>query len=384
MWYSRAVRIVLDYRPALRDRTGVGEFVHELARAMAPPAALTPGDTLVLFTSSWKDRPARSLATDIPGARVVDWRIPVRLLTWAWNRAAWPPIEDLAGACDVVHAQSPLLIPARRAAQVVTIHDLDFLHHPERVEAEMRRDYPALAAAHALRADRVIVSSRYTAAELVRHLGVSAEQISVCSPGPPLWAAAVAERRRGRRGSAEFILFFGTLEPRKNLGGLIEAYRLLSTERADVPPLVLAGRPTAHARAWMDQVSARGLDSRVRFHGYVEASERPSLYARAHMLVLPSFEEGFGLPVLEAMACGVPVVVSNRGALPEVAGAAANPVDPEDTSGLASEIGRLLDRELASDAAERGLRQAVRYSWSACAEAARATYRAAMAARRTR
>jgi alpha-1,3-rhamnosyl/mannosyltransferase len=134
----------------------------------------------------------------------------------------------------------------------------------------------------------------------------------------------------------------------------------------------------------MEQVSRTGLDGRVQFRGYIESSERQSLYARARMLVMPSFDEEFGLPVLEAMACGVPVVVSNRGALPEVAGDAATPVDPDDAEGLAAAMMRLLDPEPASDAAERGLRQAVRYSWSACASAAFAAYRAAAADRRTR
>jgi glycosyltransferase involved in cell wall biosynthesis len=324
------------------------------------------------------------VAQDISAAVVIDRRIPVRLLTWAWNRAGWPPIERLAGRCDVVHAQSPLLIPSVRAAQVVTIHDLDFLHHPERAAAEMRRDYPALVASHARRADGIIVSSRYTAGEVVRHLGVEATHVRVCRPGPPSWAAEVAERRRRSAKDGESILFVGTLEARKNVGGLIEAYRRLSSARPDAPPLVLAGRPTSTAATWTDQVSRARLDGRVQFLGYVDAADRPSLYERARMLVLPSLEEGFGLPVLEAMACGVPVVVSNRGALPEVAGPAATPVDPGDTEGLAVQMEQLLHREHAVAAAARGLKQAARYSWSACAAAAHAAYGEAVAARRRR
>jgi hypothetical protein len=126
------VRIVVDYRAALRERTGVGEFVHELVRALSNPQPPTPLHQIVLFTSSWKDRPLPGLPVELPGTSVVDWRLPVRFLTWSWNRLEWPPIEWLAGACSVVHSQSPLLIPASTAAQVVTIHDLSRCTRPRR------------------------------------------------------------------------------------------------------------------------------------------------------------------------------------------------------------------------------------------------------------
>src|SRR5687767_11782382 len=185
-----AVRILLDYRPALRERTGVGEFAHELARALARLSHT--GNELAIFTTSWKDRPSSSVALELRGVRVVDRRLPVRGLTWAWNRLGWPPVEWLAGRADVVHALTPLLIPAARAAQVVTFHDLDFLRHPERVEAEMQRDFPRLAADHARRADHIIVPSRYMAGEVASKLNVSSEKISICSLGASGWAADIA------------------------------------------------------------------------------------------------------------------------------------------------------------------------------------------------
>ena len=135
------MRILVDYRAALRARTGVGEYIHELVRAYS---AASPGDDVILFSSSWKDRPDPALAGAL-GARVVDRRIPVSVLNLLWHRASWPPVESLAGDCDVAHAAHPLLLPTARAAQVVTIHDLFFLSHPERTHAEIRRDYPALA-----------------------------------------------------------------------------------------------------------------------------------------------------------------------------------------------------------------------------------------------
>jgi hypothetical protein len=120
------LRILLDYRPALRERSGVGEYIHEIAAALM--RRLGPSDALTLFSSSWKDR----LDARIPGARVVDARVPVRLLNLAWHRLGWPPIERLAGPIDIAHSAHPLLMPARAATQIVTIYDLDFLDHPER------------------------------------------------------------------------------------------------------------------------------------------------------------------------------------------------------------------------------------------------------------
>jgi hypothetical protein len=154
---SPRVRILMDYRPALRHRTGAGEYAHRLATALQ--ARLSVPDVLTLFSSSWKDR----LASDVvPAARRVDARVPVSVLNLAWHRLEWPPVEWLSGPVDVVQSMHPLLLPARSAAQFVTIHDLYFLERPDQTTAEVRRDYGALAARHALRADGVIVPSEYT------------------------------------------------------------------------------------------------------------------------------------------------------------------------------------------------------------------------------
>ncbi len=368
------MRILVDYRPALRERTGVGEFVHELARALC--VRTEPADSVTLFSSSWKDRVPPSLAAEIPGAHIADVHLPVRALVWSWNRLEWPPVEWLAGEHDVVHSQSPMLIPTTHAAQVVTIHDLDFLRHPDQLAAEIRRDYPRLARSHAARADAIIVSSQYAAGEVTRELGVSRSRVHVCPPGRPDWSAAVAARQAARRGN--HILFLGTLNLRKNVGTLLEAYALLRAQVADAPALVLAGHTTPASARWEARANEAPLAGHVTITGYVDTATRVDLFAGARMLVLPSYEEGFGLPVLEAMACGVPVVISSRGSLPEVAGGAAAPIDPDDAEGLAAAMRALLDDGHAEAAAQRGLLQASQYSWAACAAAARQAYASAM------
>ncbi|HEX8028495.1 MAG TPA: glycosyltransferase family 1 protein [Vicinamibacterales bacterium] len=369
------MRILVDYRPALRERTGVGEYVHELIKALAAPDAGQPSDQITLFTNSWKDRPAKTLASELPSARIVDVKVPVRALVWSWNRMEWPPVDWFSGGPDVVHSQSPLLIPTR-AAQVVTVHDLDFLRHPDQMEAEIRRDYPTLARAHAARADGVIVSSHYAAAEVARELQLDPARVHVCPPGRPAWADAIRNRRAAGL-PTKHILFLGTLSVRKNVGTLLEAYAGLRRNRPDAPPLILAGHRTPASARWEARCELPPLKGHVQITGYVDMAYRIALYAGAAMLVLPSYEEGFGLPVLEAMACGVPVIVSSRGSLPEVAGPAATPIPPDDADAFTEEMLAVLDGDIRGRVA-RGLEQAANYSWSACAAAARRAYQSAI------
>jgi glycosyltransferase involved in cell wall biosynthesis len=372
-YHGRDLRILLDYRPALRQRTGVGEYAHELAAALA--RRVRPPDALVLFSSSWKDRlpPGR-----IEGTAQVDVRIPVTILNAAWHRLGWPPIERFAGTVDIAHSLHPLLMPARRARQVVTVHDLDFLDHPERTRAEIRRDYAALAADHARRADLVVTVSAFTAGEVQRRLGVAGDRIVVCSPGAPAWTPRPVPPDNGP------ILFMGTLEPRKNVGVLLAAYaELLRHRRGDpnsgrpLPDLWLAGGATAGAADWLHAIAQPPLAGHVTHLGYIDSSRRYDLYAQASMLVLPSHLEGFGIPALEAMAAGVPVIVSNRGALPEVTGGAAQVVEPDDVGGLADAISRYLDdtQGAATTAASAGPARARHYSWDASAATLLARFR---------
>jgi len=350
------LRILLDYRPALRQRTGVGEYVHEIAAALA--RRLPPADELILFSSSWKDR----LPASTPPGRHVDVRIPVRILNALWHRVEAPAVERFAGPVDVVHSGHPLLMPARRAKRVVTVHDLDFLDHPERTRDEIRRDYPKLAADHAQRADAVVAVSAFTADEVVRRLGVPRERVVVAGSGAPSWTPRTAPAPRGP------ILFMGTLEPRKNVGALIQAYATLLKAVPDAPPLWLAGGATEAASAWLRAIGEPPLAGRVQHLGYIDSDRRYDLYAQASMLVLPSHLEGFGIPVLEAMTVGVPVIVSNRGALPEVGGDAAQIVEPDDIAGLAAAMQRYLtDPATALAAVARGFERARRYSWDASA-----------------
>ena len=362
------MRVVIDYRPALRERSGVGEFTHQLVKALL--ARKGSSLAVTIFSSSWKDRLEPS--ADLDGAVTIDRRVPVQLLNLSWHRLEWPPIEALTrSSYDVAHSLHPLLLPTRSAAQVITIHDLNFLSHPERTRAEIRRDYPALARDHAQRADRVIVVSEFTAGEVVRRLGVDRERIAVCPAGAPAWTPLDAVKRDG------YLLFFGTLEPRKNVGGLLDAYErliggaggpsagTLGPCTRSVPELVLAGKATGDATRWLDRIAKSPLAGHVRHIGYVDPADRRQLYGGARLLVLPSFEEGFGIPALEAMTLGLPVVAANRGALPEVVGDAGILVDPDEPAAIAAGLAKMIDDEpFAKQCAARGLARARSFSWT--------------------
>jgi glycosyltransferase involved in cell wall biosynthesis len=371
------VRVLIDYRPALRHRTGVGEYAHQLATALAPLVANT-GGTLTVFSSSWKDRLAPGV---VPGARQVDMRIPVSLLNRAWHRWERPPVETFVGPIDVAHAMHPLLIPVRDAAQVVTIHDLYFLERPESASSEIRRDYPSLTPSHARRADAVIVVSNYTALEVQKRLQLEPGRVSVCPPGAPGWPARDLELPK-KPGP---ILFIGTVEPRKNVGVLLAGYRKLLAFMPDAPPLVMAGGISPESSSLLSELDVAPLAGRARHLGYVTDSARQELYRSASVLVLPSLSEGFGLPVLEAMTVGVPVVAANRGALPELLDGAGALVEPDDADGLARALqGLLTDSARAKAAADRGLRRARAFTWDATARRVMDVYSAAIERRAAR
>jgi glycosyltransferase involved in cell wall biosynthesis len=366
------MRIVVDYRPALRARSGVGEYVHQVARGLALGF---PQDSLTLFTSSWEDRPEPSVAPAFPGARVSDHRFPVAVLNFAWHWLSWPSVELVThGRYDVAFSPHPLLLPSRHAAQVVMVHDLDFLRHAERTHREIRRDYPRLARSHGRRAARVIVPSQYTADEVVEHLGVARRQVSVCAPGAPEWRDPPA-----RFAADGYVLFMGTLEPRKNVDGLLEAYGRLLARRPTAPKLVLAGGAGPEAQRWIDAISRPPLAGHVEYRGYVGEHDRQRLYADARVLVLPSHEEGFGMSVLEAMSLGIPVVASNRGALPGLVGDTGILIAPDDTECIAAALDRVLsDDGVAEEMSGRGLERSKRFQWRYTAEAIHQAFREAI------
>jgi glycosyltransferase involved in cell wall biosynthesis len=371
------MNIGLDLRPSLSKPTGVGSYVLALARRLP---ALAPDVHFYFFSASLKERyPHRDWPQNVT---LIDLPLPVRALNFAWNRLGWPPLDRFVRApLDLVHSPHPLLVPGKSARHVVTIHDLFFWKHPEMTDAEIRRDYAPLVKHHARKADGVICVSAHTASEARILLDVPNEKIAVIPNGvdpayrvevAPAQVDAVLQKRRLPRGA---LLYVGSEEKRKNLVNLAMAYMGLARRRPRIPPLVLVG-PGSH---WALGGSAVG--PQIRATGYLETSEIRALMAASAALVLPSLEEGFGLPVAEAMAAGLPVVCSRGSALEEVAGGAATLVDPLDTGSIASGIEKLLDNpELQARQRAAGKEQSRRFEWEQAAAMTLAFYRRVLGA----
>ena len=366
---SRRLHILIDYRPALRQRTGVGEYVHQLTAALL--RQLPPGDRVTVFSSSWKDRLEQVPA----GAGRLDRRIPVSALNFAWHRLGWPPVERLGITPDITWSLHPLLMPSRHAVQAVTIHDLYFLDRPGDTFREIRRDYGALAPRHALRAGLVVVNSEYTRGQVVERLGVAPDRLTVCYPGAPPFVPRPVPNPGGP------ILHVGTIEPRKNVKALIRAYVQLAQTRPSVPPLVLAGRVPEPMALVMPTDLAGG---RIDVLGYVNDDQKAQLYRDASMLVIPSNDEGFGMPAVEAMTLGLPVIAARRGALPEVLGDAGILCDADAEGELTAAMARILDSEaLRLDLRARGIAQARLFRWDASAARLLSAFRMAHERRST-
>jgi glycosyltransferase involved in cell wall biosynthesis len=354
----------LDIRPSLSKPTGVGSYILALAQRLPEMA---PADRFYFFSASLRERyPERTWPDN---AVLVDRRLPVRALNYAWNRLEWPPLDRVVGAhLDLVHSPHPLLVPARKARHVVTLHDLFFLKHPDMTEAEIRRDYAPLVREHVKRADGVICVSEHTASEARLLLDVPAAKIAVIPNGiDPAYRLPISDeavdailaRLRLPRGA---LLYIGTDEKRKNLVNLAMAYIGLAGRRQHLPPLVMVGP----GPEWAQGGTISG--PQIRAMGYLEAREVRALMAASIALVLPSLEEGFGLPVVEAMAAGLPVVCSRGSALEEVAGDAATLVNPLDTRSIADGIEKVLDDPQRRERQRRlGLDRSKQFDWDIAA-----------------
>jgi glycosyltransferase involved in cell wall biosynthesis len=293
---------------------------------------------------------------------------------WTHFRLGWEVRLDRP---DVLFVPAHVLPLGSLGPTVVTIHDLGYLHFPEAHPLRQRAYLDWSTRTSALKATKVIADSQATRRDLIEAYGADPDKVTVVHLGrDPAFGAELAEESvsasRVRYGLAEgggYLLYVGTLQPRKNLPRLVDAYaRLVSALGDRAPRLVLAGKI-----GWMSQdlsamVDRLGLAGRVVLPGYVAPQDLPAVLSGATAFVYPSLYEGFGLPVLEAGACGVPVITSNTSSLPEVAGDAAILVDPLDVEALAAAMAQLLtDDGLCAELSRKGRENARRFSWERCA-----------------
>lgn len=371
------MRIGIDYTAAVRQGGGIGRYTRNLIRALAQ---LDTENQYVLFVAGgWGEGdglgpwPASFQLRSIP--------LSDRWVHILWQRLRLPvPVQAITGALDLFHSPDFVLPPTGRTPAILTVHDLSFLRVPQFFVPGFR-EYLEKAVLRAVdRAACILADSESTRVDLMQLMAVEPERVTVLYPGvesrfrPVKETDVLAAVRARYELPGRFILGLSTVQPRKNFDGLIEAFRRLLARSSDEPEIAELHLVIAGGKGWMYEdtlalVKLGGLEDRVHFPGFVAEADLPALYCLAAAFAFPSWYEGFGLPVLEAMACGTPVVAADNSSLPEVVGEAGLLVDAGDPDALSEALGRLLgDEALQGRLSRAGLDQAQRFTWEEAAQ----------------
>jgi glycosyltransferase involved in cell wall biosynthesis len=356
------VRIAFDVSPLSHPRTGIGNYVRGSLAGLAEASA--GAHELVAFA------PTRLRGRRLIHEALADVPVDVRtlVLPWShafrmgWSRLGRPSVERFLGKLDVLHFSDWLVPPQRGGIRSTMVHDLVPLLHPEWVTSRTRAMH-GYKYARTAECDLVFVNSAYTGRDVEEHLGVPAERIRVAPPGVSAEYTRTGDPARLGR---PYVFSLATLEPRKNLATLVEAWRPLREELA----LALAG-----AAGWGDQPLLE--DRGILKLGFVAQAEVPKLMRGAAVFVYPSRFEGFGMPIVEAMACGVPVVASAHPSMDEACGDAAVRVDPDDAEAMTAGIREALERR--DELVAAGLAHAATFTWRRCGELHLQAFEAAVA-----
>jgi glycosyltransferase involved in cell wall biosynthesis len=366
---------------------GINGYIHQLLRRLPAVEASRAGKVDRLAYTAFLHDPAFISPPGLAVRQSIwDTRSPWRRILWEQTR-----LSALSSELDLLHGLAYAAPLAARCPTVITVHDLSFLRFPDAFRP-FNRSYLTLATkASTRRAERVIAVSESTRQDVISYCGVPAQRVIVIPNGvtEEFSPAPEAEVRShvGRLGLPDrFILYLGTLEPRKNLVRLLEAYAMLRRMRGgageaanETPPLVLAGGKGWYYEEILERVRTLDLERFVHFPGFVPQADLPWYYRATALFIYPSLFEGFGLPVLEAMACAAPVITTTASSLPEVAGDAAVLIEPEDISGMAAAMNHCLDDpDLVAEMRAAGIRRAASFSWDRTATATAELYRSAL------
>ncbi len=293
-----------------------------------------------------------------------------------WEQLVWP-IRNRRADCDIIHGTAFSLPFLNRKPSIVTIFDLSFIYYPELFPALRRFYLTTMTRIACSLATKIITISESSKADLIRLFHVDEEKVSVIYPGLSDRFNRVSDEEieafRAKKGlPKKFILHVGTLQPRKNLPLLIDAFHQANLSDTE---LVFAGGKGWFYEEIFSTVKELGLESKIHFPGYVSDEELPLWYAAADLLVFPSKYEGFGMPIVEAMGCGTPVIASNASAMPEAIGDAGLLFDPQNSAELAKSISSLLENDVQmAKMREAGFLQAKKFSWEVAGEQTAAVY----------
>jgi len=360
------MRIAFDVSPLSHPLAGIGNYIRGSLSGVVEAAG---GKHEVVAFAPTSLRGRRSIPAALEGIPV---ELRLRTLPYshafrmAWSRRGRPPVERFVGPIDVLHFSDWMYPPQAAGVRATTIHDLVPLRFPELVTARTREMHGEKYANAAATCDVVFTNSEATAADVVELLGIPRDLVRAAPPG--LRAGLAPDGPKAELGRP-YVLGLGTLEPRKNMARLVAAWRLLGGDLG----LVLAG-----GEGWGERLDL--ADPRISTPGYVSDDEVARLYRGAEAFVYPSLFEGFGMPIVEAMACGVPVVASAHPSMDEACGEAAVRVDPEDPDAIAAGVAEAIARR--SELVPQGLAHACRFTWRRVGEIFLRGYEEAHARRR--
>jgi glycosyltransferase involved in cell wall biosynthesis len=371
------MRLAIDLSPVVHRKAGLGRYARLLTEHLVTQDRT---NTYIAFThGAFADDALSPVLRALPRANVpLDVR-PWRMLVWLAH-VVHVPLDRALPRVDVFHATEHLLPPLKNARTVFTLHDLIFQFFPE-YHLPLNRWFLQNAMPHFLRrADAIIAVSECTKRDAIRLYNIPPEKITVIyeAADPALHsetdANRIAQVRARYAHNQPFLLFVGVIEPRKNVIALVDALRVLRA-RGYPQRLLIAGRKGWLYQPTFDHVERAGMEDAVTFLDFVPDDDLRALFAACDAFVFPSLYEGFGLPPLEAMAAGAPVVCANTASLPEVVGDAALLVNPRDVGELANAIERVItDRALRDELRARGLARAARFSWERAARETLAVY----------
>ncbi|MEZ4666920.1 MAG: glycosyltransferase family 1 protein [Anaerolineae bacterium] len=358
--------IGIDYTPAIEQEAGIGRYVRELVAALAQ---LDTQTDYRLFTAHTSQNPSiHNIGTNFR------WQTSPFSSRWhsrIWHRLNVPlSVEWIVGSVDLFHSTDFVLPPTRRSTiSVLTVHDLSFVRVPETASPRLKAYLDSVVPRSVKRADHILADSTATKKDLLELYGVRPEKITVLLSGVDSHfvrsSEAVIATTRRKYGISElpYIFSVGTVQPRKNYSRLIGALSILRAHNYDIQLIIAGGRGWLESEIY-ETLKRHRLGDYVNFIGFANDTDLPALYSGAACFAFPSLYEGFGFPVLEAMACGTPTVTSNVSSLPEVAGDAAIVIDPYDIEELANAIRSILDDKiLSSRLSHAGLDRARQFTW---------------------
>ncbi len=373
-------RIGIDVTSAIVQGGGIGRYTRELVRAL-----VQEDSTYYFHLFSAKPPDIVPVANPLPdGERVAYHPAPLteRWLYRLWYRLKLPlPVQWVTGPLDLFHSPDFVLPPVSGGIPtLLTVHDLSFAHYPQVFPEPLVRYLNTVVPWSVGRATHILADSQATQDDLTTLWQVAPEKVTVLYSGVdgrfrPVESGLeiTAVRRQYELGDAPYILTVGTVQPRKNYQMLIRAFAPLAGRFSH--NLVIAGGQGWLYEEMMAEVARQGLDGRVRFIGFVDDDHLPALYSGATLYVFPSLYEGFGLPILEAMGCGVPVLTSNASSLPEVAGEAAVQLAPQDEAAWTDAMAQLLGNAgRRAEMVAAGFRQVQQFSWRKAAQQLLAIY----------